>query len=213
MRWPQLMLHWETVEKESPTYAQKKKNYRFFKRIRVYAIVMMVMIHSKIFGLFLAEVSSFAGISFRLIFQVEHAMSKTAGFQRSIQCNGKGNLQGYLMQAWPQINLLYDRQEEGYITLAVEAVNYYCTFMWTYMDLFIITISICLSNRLRQFNKNLQRFRGLAMSSTFWMQQRTYFGQLTHLIAEVDENISVITVLSLSNNFYCILVQLLHSFE
>lgn len=140
-------------------------------------------------------------------------MSKTAGFLRSIQCNGKGTLQGYFMQAWPQINMILGHQDDGHAALIVEALNYYCTFMWSYMDLFITAISICLSNRLKQFNHNLRRFKGLSMSTTFWMQQRTYFAELIHLISLVDDSISIITVLSLSNNFYFILLQLLHSFE
>lgn len=140
-------------------------------------------------------------------------MSVTAGYLRSIQCNGKGTLEGYVTQNWPQISMVLGGEDDGRIGLLVEAINYYCTFMWSYMDLFITAISICLANRLKQFNYNLNQFRGLSMNSNFWLQQRNYFGELAQLIALVDENISIITVLTLSSNFYFILVQMLHSFE
>lgn len=207
-RWPELMLQWETVEKRSPRYTKKKINYRFFKTIRAFAVIMMIVIHSKNRIFYQRALILRNG---RL--SVEHAMSKTAGFLRSVQCNGKGTLQGYVTQAWPQINIIFGPQEDGHIAFVIEAINYYCTFMWSYMDLFITAISICLANRLRQFNHNLRRFKGLSMHSAFWLQQRNYFSELSQLIALVDENISIITVLSLSNNFYFILVQLLHSFE
>lgn len=46
-RWPQLMLQWEMVEKRSPTYTKKKKNYKFVKKIRAFAVIMLIVIHSK----------------------------------------------------------------------------------------------------------------------------------------------------------------------
>lgn len=146
-------------------------------------------------------------------FPVENFMSKTAGYLRSVQCNGQRTLQGYVTQNWPQINMILGEEDDGRVALLVEAINHYCTFMWSYMDLLITAISICLANRLKQFSHNLRRFGGLSMPSDFWLQQRNYFAELVELIELVDKNISIITVLTLSSNFYYILVQLLHSFE
>lgn len=139
-------------------------------------------------------------------------MSISAGVFRGVFCTQKTSLEGYFIQAWPQLYSVtkYDGGAKGFL---VEIINFYCTFLWTFMDIFIIAISVCLSTRLQQLNQHLERYKGMAMCKVFWINQRGHFTAISYLISKVDDSISVITAFSVSSNLYYILIQLLHSFE
>lgn len=87
-------------------------------------------------------------------------MSIAAGVFRGVICTRSTSLEGYFKQAWPQLYTIteYDGGLRGFL---VELINYYCTFLWTFMDIFIIAISICLSTRLKQLNSHLEKFKGM----------------------------------------------------
>lgn len=139
-------------------------------------------------------------------------MSIVAGVYRGIYCTNSTSLEGYFVQAWPQL-YTFTPYDGGYMAFVVEIINYYCTFIWAYMDLMIISVSICLSTRLKQLNDYMERFRGMAMCRTFWTNQRQHYSSISRLISKVDRAMSVITIFSVSSNLYFILIQLLHSFE
>ena len=45
-----------------------------------------------------------------------------------------------------------------------EVVNYYCAFIWSFKDGFLIAISVCLSTLLRQLNEHLEQFKGMVIT-------------------------------------------------
>lgn len=45
-RWPELMLRWEMVERKSSSYGNEKRNYVFYKNIRIIAVILVIIIHS-----------------------------------------------------------------------------------------------------------------------------------------------------------------------
>lgn len=89
------------------------------------------------------------------------------GVFRGQYCTNTTNLEGYFKEAWPQIYkpTFYDDGLRGFL---IELLNYYCVFLWTFMDIFIIAISICLSTRLKQFNAFLERFMGMVRIRKFF---------------------------------------------
>lgn len=85
-------------------------------------------------------------------------------------CTNSTSVEGYFKQAWPQIYSIadYDGGIRGFV---IELLNYYCTFLWTFMDIFIISISICLATRLKQLNEHLKHHKGMVTQSR---QKRQY---------------------------------------
>lgn len=103
------------------------------------------------------------------------------------------------------------------------------------MDLFVMMVSIGLSSRFKQINEDLQRIKGQViknlcdlkfdielmnvyenqnfqhMSNDFWALRRTQYRKLAGLCMTVDNAISQITLLAISNNLFFISVQLLRS--
>lgn len=188
-------------------------------------------------------------------------MSIAAGVYRGSLCQNVSAIEGYFSVAFPQLyealHWMHNSrrpqpQQQSYVQhqhsddglapqtvtadvitlLLVEYVNYYCVFLWSFMDVFIVAISLCLTLRFSQLNEHMERHRGLVnetayfegqqlynliilqnMPTQFWRAQRQSFSSLSQLCVQVDEAISIITTFSVSNNLYFLLIQLLHSFQ
>lgn len=84
--------------------------------------------------------------------------------------------------------------------------------MGSFRDLFIMCIAIALSSRFQQVNKILLAHKGKSMlPSSFWSEQRQYHRKLAGLVYDVDDAISKITLLALSNNLFFMCTSLLNS--
>lgn len=117
-----------------------------------------------------------------------------------------------------------------------KCLNVICTFIWTYMDVFVMVMSVGLANRFAMLNDDLKRIKGKVyskqflfwgsdrstlylclvlqhMSPEFWSMRRTQYRSLCTLCELVDGAISKITVVSFSNNLFFICVQLLRSLK
>lgn len=77
------------------------------------------------------------------------------------QCEYNSTLiETYFTKSFPQVYSTTG-YTGGAIEFFLELINFYCVFLWSFMDLLIVTISICLSTRLNQFNENLRQYRGM----------------------------------------------------
>lgn len=126
-----------------------------------------------------------------------------------IECTGSENpLDDYLMGS-----LQFFQFVPYSIWLAIigKIVNFIATFAWSYMDLFIMMISIALTSRFRQINEDLWRIKGQMMSDEYWAIRRTQYRKLAGLCYMIDNNISALTLLALFNNLFFISVQILYS--
>ncbi len=101
------------------------------------------------------------------------------------------------------------------IILAILAQFYQtvATFVWNYMNLFIILLSIGISHRFKQLNSILWTYSGKSVPAQFWDEHRIYYREICALTSKVNKNISFIILISLSNNLFFICVQLLNSVE
>lgn len=92
-------------------------------------------------------------------------MAVLTSVYRAQSCTNDTSLEGYFMQTWPQVYTVvsYDGGIQGFL---IEILQYYCTFVWTYMDILIIASSICLSTRMKQFNNHLRNHKGMVSNNT-----------------------------------------------
>lgn len=90
-------------------------------------------------------------------------------------------------------------------------LNIICTFMWTYMDIFVMVTSVGLSDRFAILNEDLKRMRGQNMSEQFWANRRIQYRKMCGLVTFIDEIISHITIVSFTNNLFFVCVQLLRT--
>nr|ALV87610.1 gustatory receptor 1 [Drosicha corpulenta] len=81
------------------------------------------------------------------------------------------------------------------------------------MDLFVIVLSIAMSERYKQLNMLLKSVEGRAMPISFWKKVRETYNELSRLTKTLDDLISPIVLLSFANNLYFICLQLLNSLK
>lgn len=94
-----------------------------------------------------------------------------------------------------------------------KTVNVLATFVWTYMDVFVMVVSVGLVSCFRQINRSLAECKGRTMPEDFWSAHRMYYRNMCELCETIDREIGAITLVSFSNNLWFICVQLLNTLK
>lgn len=206
--WPFLMKMWHDVEKSLPNDGNGKTERAMCKRIwRTAAIIL-------------------------LLSATEHILSIISSVAVVLDCPQINSiLKAYYIHNFPQVFSFV--KYSHVLGVYVKFVHVTSTFVWSYTDLFIMMISCGLSAMFKQINDRLQKDKGKVsaceleastqiflllcnsqfMLPVYWNEHRQYYRSVCDLVALVDENISFITILSISNNLFFICVQLLNSVE
>ncbi|KAL5291379.1 Gr64e family protein [Megaselia abdita] len=90
-------------------------------------------------------------------------------------------------------------------------LNILSTFAWNFIDIFIMTVGIALSEKFRQINLHLEKAKYKLTPESFWISSRTNYRNLCQLCEDIDDAISPLTVLSFVNNLYFICGKFLKS--
>lgn len=149
------------------------------------------------------------------IILVEHCLSILAGIHHSYVCSltslvEYNILEGYIKENMPQLFHVFS----GYsifTAIGVMSFNFYCTFIWNFLDLFITTLSVGLSRKFNQLYCNLYRNKHNKCSELYWQFHRQCYQELVDLLRYVDSAISNLVLLSFFNNLFFICIQLFNS--
>lgn len=74
-------------------------------------------------------------------------------------------------------------------------------------------VSIGLASFFKRINADLLKNKGKVVYSDYWAEYRLYYREIALLIENVDKNINIIVLISISNNLFFICVQLLNSLD
>jgi hypothetical protein len=143
---------------------------------------------------------------------VEHTLSLAVQIQNAYYCPAITDFfQARYTKSYPEIFNFFEYN----IILAILAQYFQtvATFVWNYMNLFIILLSIGISHRFKQLNSVLWTYSGKSVPVQFWVEHRIYYQEICALTARVNKNFSIIILLSISINLFTICVQLLNSVE
>ncbi|GAB0093011.1 Gustatory receptor [Sergentomyia squamirostris] len=186
--WPSLMETWKNAEMIHPIY-QTAKEKRFLKR-KICTVTSVLLILSLI----------------------EHVLSLGTMLHFAHVCPDKENqspLEALFKQEFTQMfAYTHYSLEKGILGQILNSIN---TFVWSFMDCFVIIVSIGLSTGFKNVNKDLIAVKGKVVSEEFWQKQRSAYRRMCDLCDSVDSHISRITLVSFSNNLFFICVQLLNS--
>lgn len=93
-----------------------------------------------------------------------------------------------------------------------EWINILMTFSWNFIDLFIILISVALAMRFNQINCRLIENRSVAdRCEHFWSQIRQDYYSMVNLVEKVDEEISMLILISTGHNMFSLCVVIFQS--
>jgi hypothetical protein len=92
---------------------------------------------------------------------VEHALSHVRVIRLAVLCAVEDKMDGictFFFNSFPHVYDYFPCILWNGIIIFI--INVLCAFAWTYMDLFIILISIALADRFRQLNRCMQSIKG-----------------------------------------------------
>lgn len=134
----------------------------------------------------------------------------TVGLYTALNCPAITDiLRAHFSTSFPEISHFF-----GYSTVLVITARFFniiATFVWNFMDMLIIILSIGISNRFKQLNKILQQSSGKLLTAQFWDEHRIYHREICFLTEKVNKRIAFIVIISITNNLFFICVQLLNS--
>ncbi|KDR23821.1 gustatory receptor for sugar taste 64f-like isoform X2 [Zootermopsis nevadensis] len=94
------------------------------------------------------------------------------------------------------------------LAVLCEIVNFFASFYWNFIDLFVMVLSMALSSRFRLLNNHLRLALGKVKPEEFWREVREDYNSLSVLTKYLDSCISSIVLLSFATNMFYICQQL-----
>ncbi|XP_011647786.1 gustatory receptor for sugar taste 64f-like isoform X1 [Pogonomyrmex barbatus] len=191
MQWPCLALTWEKLEREFTSRHRRISKTTLATRFKIVTTVVML------FAL------------------VEHTAAVASAYISAVECaeyRGETDIVGtYFQTQFPQVftKMSYSLWKG----IMVDTINILSTFSWNFVDLFLILISIALTDQFKSLNSRLYSIRGKAMPEWWWAEARNDYNHLATLTRRVDSYISSIVLLSFATDLYFICIQLLFSFN
>ncbi|KAJ1528361.1 hypothetical protein ONE63_006780 [Megalurothrips usitatus] len=146
---------------------------------------------------------------------VEHILSVWSAVDYTWPCYDEagagGLLKGYSLLKFPMTFSV--TAYEHWKAVVVLIFNFVATFFWNFNHLFVMLISMPLSQRFKQINDRLEAVTGKVMTDDFWRRARETYNELSVLSRQVDDAVGKLVLLSFASNMYFICRQLLHSFR
>lgn len=134
-KWPELMQQWELIDAEMPKWRHPKQYRLLAFRVRLLIVLILTMAF------------------------VEHILSIVSSVTFARDCLNVTNL----FEDYGRTQSVQLFEVAGFsISGAVigKLLNIIATFVWNFMDLFIMLISIGLTSIFRRFNQSLYRIKG-----------------------------------------------------
>ncbi|PNF40292.1 hypothetical protein B7P43_G05776 [Cryptotermes secundus] len=185
-QWPNLAVEWENLE-------ISQKHYGYPRRLRLKIMIVTTVVLTGAL--------------------VEHALSKSSQIAVAAACTDNvTDMFHHYFTKTGTYNQIFAVMDYSFATATLALINnFIATFTWNFTDLFIILVSLALTERFRLFNEYLVSFRGKVLPGSFWAQIREEYNSLSHLTRTLDSCISKIVLVSFGSNLYFICRQLLNS--
>ncbi|KAH8378847.1 hypothetical protein KR009_001741 [Drosophila setifemur] len=222
-RWPSLIRLWTKTEMvfTKPPYEIPKRNLS--RRVQLAGLAIV--------GLSLGEHALYqvsAILSYKRRINLCPNITDVASFDNYIQKN-----YDYVFQVLPYSPIIavfilasiykYFRLSTLYIKnilnilnmlkIFLQLLNGACTFVWNYMDLFIMMISKGISYRFEQITARIRQLEHQEVSESTFIQIREHYVKMCELLEFVDTSMSSLILLSCVNNLYFVCYQLLNVFN
>ncbi|XP_054270465.1 gustatory receptor for sugar taste 64f-like [Macrosteles quadrilineatus] len=183
--WPDLANKWRTVELSMKIYGQPRLFLRF---ITIATVFMSLAFMENGLHNWLSVQTVFSAYDNETIYFVDYLRIFAL------------NSHWYLFE---------DHSYTTWRGLATVWISLSGTFIWNFIDLFIMLVSSALAAQFNVLNRALRAIRGKILTQLEWREYREMYASLTHLVKLVDHHINRIIVLSVTNNVYFICAQLI----
>ncbi|XP_063918411.1 gustatory receptor for sugar taste 64a-like [Zophobas morio] len=189
-KWPDFLTHWTKIEDHV------LKNYKttadLYKRIQ------------------------YSGVAMVIVALLEHALS-VCNYVYSSTCQNDAEGAEHIFKK--QFHFIFTYMPYNFVSgLVLTFISWTATVVWNFGDIFIILISIIMTERFRQINLKMKitteeictRYNS-ADGKALWRQIREDYDNMNNIMRSLDQLLSNLVLLSYSCNLTFILIQLFNS--
>jgi gustatory receptor len=196
LRWRYLMTHWTRIEKIFITekYRMPSKMWSLRKQLAVVTFTYLLLSMTE-------HILFQAADNYKLIYEIQHC---NFTYDSYLEVFIKKHLEIVLT------NLPFSYN--NFLGLLLEYLNVSYTFLWNFLDLFIILLSTGISyvfdrinNRLKNILQNIQE-----INEDLWVELREHHVKACELIGIVNQTVDTIIILAFANDGYFMLIQMLN---
>lgn len=167
-KWPRLMQFWTDAEQKLPSFRNSKQKRSFIFKIRftAFGFLTLALCNWTIFKIFIKAIVLDNNFSFHI--SVEHTLCVVSHVHYILTCQrGKDPILEHINRYIP---FLYTNADRIPIpeAILVKSISIIVTFVWNYLDVFIMTIGIALSFQFKLYNDDLERAKGGVSVRLLW---------------------------------------------
>lgn len=110
-------------------------------------------------------------------------------------------------------HLFFAFSETGYNSFCgfiAEYFNVSFTFYWSFLDIFIMVISIGISFQYEKINYKIGLFRDRSMPDLVWSKVRMCYNEVSTLLKLINASMNKMVILACCNDAYFVIIQLLN---
>lgn len=111
----------------------------------------------------------------------------------------------HIMWMWPYSVWL--------LVVPIEYLNVAMTFCWSFVDVWIMAVSLGLARRFDQIGERLESTSGRTMPESYWREMRIQYLAMVDLVQRVDAQTSGLVLQSCASNLFFVCFQLFNSFR
>jgi len=143
---------------------------------------------------------------------VEHNLGIVSGLYLSKSCWGvRSAEEAYFRQSFTDFFSVFSFNI--YLGLFAQIVNVFCTFAWNFIDVYLIVMSVLLTEKFACINRKMASSSNRMRSALFWEEQWTAYKLAVGLVERTNELNGGTILISFFSNLYFICVQLLGCFK
>ncbi|XP_070498768.1 gustatory receptor for sugar taste 64e-like [Chironomus tepperi] len=97
-----------------------------------------------------------------------------------------------------------------YSVIWAESTDFAFTFVWNYVDLFIMVMSLSISTKFKMINQRLMSFKGRIIPNDLWDEIRRHYNIICELNDHVDDLIGSLICVACLSDLYYVCLQILN---
>ncbi|CAD7003830.1 unnamed protein product [Ceratitis capitata] len=146
VKWPQLMLKWQRVERQLPPHQMWRDREALALRVHKVTFVLITLALT------------------------EHLLSVVSGIHFAIHCSPNSDpIKSFFIAVSPHTFLIFNYST--WLAWCGKLLNVLNTFGWSYMDVFLMIIGLGLSSLFGQVQNSLNRVKGKVVKG-FWLTRK-----------------------------------------
>ena len=195
------MKQWELVEQQLPVLKTHNQKSYLAIRIRNITLIIMLLSLSKLRRQIIHQPNFNSNNRWLISIAVEHLLNIISLVYNTSKCNTQKEPIEIFFLAHLQHIFYFTRYSLSKAFLA-KYINCIATFVWTYMDLFVIIVSAGLTYRFNQINDSLMQIKGkVKISNIYFVKNKQRVNEIfSNRIYQIAFGLNIVHIIEIFVN-------------